>query len=300
VLVAVAVIDYGIYRFFRPGFYPGDTLIGGVTHDLGRAFFHFDFGRACSHPGCPPVRVLWERSWTADVYLLVGGLAFGVAGGIAGAVFCASRPRSLATRAVEAAGMLFYSLPVYLFGFGILLLFEPTFGAFPLPFFFQPLDYEAPFADPWAFVRAMVVPWIVVAAPLAAVVLRLMQAGMLEVLGTDYVRTATAKGLPERRVIRRHAAPPGYLTVASLLGAWVPTFVTNMVLVEFVFFVPGFFGQTKRALGQIPELPPGYDIPMLQGLALWAAAMIVAVSALADLVLLLLDPRVRASGRPVG
>jgi peptide/nickel transport system permease protein len=275
-------------------------LIGGVTHDLGRAFLHFDFGRACSHPGCPPVRVLWERSWTADVYLLAGGLAFGVAGGIAGAVFCASRPRSLATRAVEAAGVLFYSLPVYLFGFGILLLFEPTFGAFPLPFFFQPLDYETPFADPWAFVRAMVVPWLVVAAPLAAVVLRLMQAGMLEVLGTDYVRTATAKGLPERRVIRRHAAPPGYLTVASLLGAWVPTFVTNMVLVEFVFFVPGFFGQTKRALGQIPELPPGYDIPMLQGLALWAAAMIVVVSALADLVLVLLDPRVRASGRPVG
>jgi ABC-type dipeptide/oligopeptide/nickel transport system permease component len=95
-----------------------------------------------------------------------------------------------------------------------------------------------------------------------------MQAGMLEVLESDFVRSATAKGLSRRRVVRRHAAPPAYLTVASLLGAWVPTFVTNMVLVEFVFFVPGFFGQTKRALGQIPELPPGYDIPMLQALAL--------------------------------
>ena len=73
-----------------------------------------------------------------------------------------------------------------------------------------------------------------------------------------------------------------------------------MVLVEFVFFIPGFFSHTKRALGQIPELPPGYDIPMLQALALWAAALIVVVSALADLVLVLLDPRVRATGRPVG
>ena len=299
-LFAVAVIDFGIYRFFRPDFYPGETLAGGVTDDLDRAFLHFDFGRACSHPGCPPVRELWARSWSADLYLLLGGFAIGVAAGIAGAVFCASRPRSRAARAVEAVGMLFYSLPVYLFGFGILLLFEPTFGAFPLPFFFHPLDYETPLADPWVFVQAMLVPWIVVAAPLAAVVLRLMQAGMLEVLETDYVRTAAAKGLSERRVVRRHAAPPAYLTVASLLGTWVPTFVTNMVLVEFVFFVPGFFGQTKRALGQIKELPPGYDIPMLQGLALWAAVLIVAVSALADLVLVLLDPRVRASGRPVG
>jgi peptide/nickel transport system permease protein len=300
VLLALAVVDFGIYRFFRPDFYPGDTLLGGVAHDLDRAFFHFDFGRACSHFGCPPVRALWERSWTADLYLLVGGIALGVAGGLSAAVFCASRPRSLATRTVEAAGMLFYSLPVYLFGFGILLLFEPTFGAFPLPFFFHPIDYEAPLSDPWAFVRAMVVPWIVVAAPLAAVVLRLTQAAMLEVVDADYVRTAAAKGLSQRQVIRHHAAPPAYVTVASLIGTWVPTFVTNMVLVEFVFFVPGFFAQTKRALGQIPELPPGYDIPMLQALALWAAVLIVVVSALADCALVMLDPRVRASGQPVG
>jgi hypothetical protein len=64
--------------------------------------------------------------------------------------------------------------------------------------------------------------------------------------------------------------------------------------------VPGFFGQTKRALGQIKELPPGYDIPMLEGLALWAAVLIVGISALADCALIMLDPRVRQSGRPVG
>jgi peptide/nickel transport system permease protein len=300
VLIVVAIIDFGIYRFFRPDFYPEDTLVGGLSHDLDRVFLHFDFGRACSYPGCPAVRTIWERSWSADLYLLAGGLALGVFGGIAGAVFCASRPRSLAARAIEAAGILFYSLPVYLFGFGLLLLFEPTFGAFPLPFFFEQLDYEAPLADPWAFVRTMIVPWIVVAAPLAAVVLRLMQAGMLDVLDSDHVRTASAKGLSRRRVVRHHAAPPAYQTVASLIGSWVPTFVTNMVLVEFVFFIPGFFGQTKRALGQIPELGPGYDIPMLQALALWAAALIVLVSALADVALAALDPRVRASGRPVG
>ncbi len=106
----------------------------------------------------------------------------GVVTGLAGAVFCATRPRSLATRFVEMLGVLFYSLPAYLFGFGILLLFEPSFGLLPLPYFFHPLDYEAPLEDPWVFVRAMLVPWIVVAAPLAAVVMRLTQAAMLEQL----------------------------------------------------------------------------------------------------------------------
>ena len=54
------------------------------------------------------------------------------------------------------------------------------------------------------------------------------------------------------------------------------------------------------AMGQIPELPPGFDIPMLQGLAWWGAVLIVVVSALADVVLIMLDPRVRATDRPVG
>jgi peptide/nickel transport system permease protein len=298
--VAVAVIDYGLYRALRPDFYPGETLLGGLGHDLGRVFLHFDFGDACAFPGCPPVRAIWGRSWPADLYLLIGGLVIGVGAGISGAVWCAGRPRSLSTRVIETAGTFFYSMPVYLTGFGVLLLFEPTFGALPLPFFFHPIDYEAPLDDPWSFFQAMLVPWLVVAAPLAAVCLRLTQALLLEELDTDYVRTAAAKGLSRRRLIRRHAAPASYGSLASLIGVWVPTFVTNMVLVEFVFFVPGFFAQTKRALGQIPELPPGYDIPLLQGLALWAAVLIVVVSALADLVLVLIDPRVRASGRPVG
>jgi peptide/nickel transport system permease protein len=285
-LVAVAVIDYAMF--------------GNLWHQLDRAFLHFDFGDACSQPGCPPVKEMWARGAAADVYLLVGSLVLGVCAGFAGAVFCATHPRSLLTRAVETLGLIFYSMPAYLFGFGVLLLFEPSFGAFPLPVFFHPLDYEAPLADPWRFVEAMVVPWIVLAVPFAAVVMRLVQAAMLDEIGTDYVRTAQAKGLTRRRVIRRHAGRPASVSVASLIGVWVPSFVTNMVLIEFVFFVPGFFAQTKRALGQLPELPPGFDIPLLQGLALWAAVLIVVVSALADVVLVMLDPRVRATARPVG
>ncbi|MGZ8650006.1 MAG: ABC transporter permease subunit, partial [Solirubrobacteraceae bacterium] len=130
-------------------------------------------------------------------------------------------------------------MPVYLFGFGLLLLFEPSFGLLPSPVFFHPEDYTAPLADPWRFFEAMLVPWILVAAPFGAVVMRLARPAILEAIDSDYVRTATAKGLPRRQVIRRHAARPSHVSVASLVGVWVPTFVTNMVLVEFVFFIPG-------------------------------------------------------------
>ena len=120
VLVAVAMIDYGMF---------GDPL--------SRVFLHLDFGCATSHYGCPPVKEIWSEYWQADVYLLIGGLALGVVAGIWAAVFCAGRPRSVTTRAVETVGLVFYSMPAYLFGFGVLLLFEPSFGALPLPFFFH-------------------------------------------------------------------------------------------------------------------------------------------------------------------
>ena len=158
-----------------------------------------------------------------------------------------------------------------------------------MPLFFHPGDYENPGDDLWAFVQAMTVPCLIVAAPFAAVVMRLVQAEAVDELETDYVRTAQAKGLTRRVVVRRHAVRPAYSSVASVVGVWVPSLITNMVLVEYVFFVPGFLGQLKRALA------PGKlaDVALVQGLALWGAVLIVAVSVLADLVLVTLDPRVR-------
>jgi peptide/nickel transport system permease protein len=276
-----------------------------VPHRLERVVFHFDFGVSCSYPGCPPITRLWGRSWHADVYLLLGGLVLGVTAGLAAAAYCATHPRTLATRALETIALILYSLPVYLFALGLLLLFEPAFGVLPSPVFFHPEDYDAPLANPWHFFEAMLVPWILVAAPFGAVVMRLARVTISEEMGSDYVRTAAAKGLSRREVLRQ-AVRPSYAPVASLIGAWVPTFVINMVLVEFVFSIPGFLGLSRRAFGQapgtlVPNEPVGHiDIVMVQALALWTALLIVLVSALADVALAVLDPRVRSTGRPVG
>ena len=276
-----------------------------VPHRLEQVFFHFDFGVSCSYPGCPPITRLWGRAWLADVSLLLGGLVLGVTAGLAAAGYCATHPRTLVTRTLETVALILYSLPVYLFALGLLLLFEPTFGVLPSPVFFHPQDYAAPLANPWHFFEAMLVPWILLAAPFGAVVMRLARVTISEEIGSDYVRTGAAKGLSRREVLLQ-AVRPSYAPVASLVGAWVPTFVINMVLVEFVFFVPGFLGLSRRAFGQapgtlVPNEPVGHiDIVMVQALALWTALLIVLVSALADVALAVLDPRVRSAGRPVG
>jgi peptide/nickel transport system permease protein len=276
-----------------------------VPHRLERVLFHLDFGVSCSYPGCPSITRLWGRAWHADVYLLLGGLVLGVTAGLAAAAYCATHPRTLATRALETIALILYSLPVYLFALGLLLLFEPAFGVLPSPVFFHPEDYDAPLANPWHFFEAMLVPWILVAAPFGAVVMRLARVTISEEMGSDYVRTAAAKGLSRREVLRQ-AVRPSYAPVASLIGAWVPTFVINMVLVEFVFSIPGFLGLSRRAFGQapgtlVPNEPVGHiDIVMVQALALWTALLIILVSAVADVALAVLDPRVRSTGRPVG
>jgi peptide/nickel transport system permease protein len=285
-------------RALRPEEYPGTPFWTGLEHDLDRSLLHFDFGEACMFRGCPKVRDLWARGYAADLWLLGGGLLFGVVGGVAAGVWCATRPRTVGARLLESAAMLAFCTPVYVVGLGLLLLFSPAFGVWHVPLFFDPHSYAPPLSDPWDGLRSLVVPWLIVGAPLGAMCLRLTVTLTRDELHETYVQTAIAKGLAHPRVVRRHAAPAAYASIASLLSVTIPAVVTNMVLVEWVFSVPGFFRHTKRALAQAE--PPTIDVPTLQALGLWAAVLIVAMSALADIALVRIDPRLRATGHPPG
>ena len=300
-VVLTAFFAYGMMRLLRPDLYEGQALLSGTWRDSWGAVLHLRLGEACMFSGCPPVKQIWLDGVWADVLLLAGGLFVAIVAGVAGGAWCAARPRSRASRALEAVAMVFYCAPVYVIGLGLLLLFAPPFGVFELPYFFELHAYAPPLEAPWDFMRSMIVPWLVVGAPLAAAILRLTLALSLDTIGEDYVRTAHAKGVSHARVMRRHAAPASYVSVASLFGASAPFMITNIVLVEYVFSVPGFFRHTRRALGHTPGVAdPTIDIPTLQALALWAAVLIVVMSLLADLVIVRLDPRVRSSGRALG
>jgi peptide/nickel transport system permease protein len=291
-----AVLAYGMMRVLRPEDYGGQGLLSGLASDLRRVFVQHDLGEA-KCPGCPPIREMWQEGYVADLSLLAGSFLFGVTGGLLGGVVCAIRPRSVIARALESLAMVVYCSPVYVLGLGALLLFAPFFGLLPLPYFFEVHTYAPPLQSPWDWLRSLLVPCLIVGGPIAAACLRLTVTMSREAMGEHFVRTAVAKGVPQRRVVRRHAAPSAYPSLASFVGATVPAVVTNVVLVETVFSVPGFFRHTRRALGQVPGFPPGIDPPTLQALALWGAVMIVVVGIVCDLVLVAVDPRIRARGR---
>jgi peptide/nickel transport system permease protein len=150
--------------------------------------------------------------------------------------------------------------------------------------------------------RQLLVPWLVLAAPLGAMCLRLTLNTTLDAMDEDYVRTGTAKGLAPRRVVLRHAAPAFFVTTASFVGISIPLLVTNLVLVERTLAVPGFLRHTWKALGtmdagheRLTDHGPRPDFPMLCALTVWGCVLIVVLGLISDAVLPWLDPRIRRS-----
>ncbi|MEA2124781.1 MAG: peptide/nickel transport system permease protein [Solirubrobacteraceae bacterium] len=297
VVLLTAVFAIGGWRALRPDQFPGEPLVSSTLHQLERYFFHLDFGVACEYLGCPKIHDLWVRGIRGDLWLLGLSLIVGPAIGLAAGSWCASRRGSLRARAIEAVGMFFFCTPPFVLGYGLLLLFAPDFGLLPFQPLFEVHSYTEPLDNPVDFLRSMVIPVLVVSLPLAAACLRLTLGTVSEAAHEEYVRTARAKGVGERDAVRVHARPAAYVAVSSYVGATVQLVVTNMVLAEAVFSVPGFFVHTRRALGQTPGYPPGIDPPTLQAMAVWAAVMIVVVGIAADVALVALDPRIRARGR---
>jgi ABC-type dipeptide/oligopeptide/nickel transport system permease component len=298
VLFVVALGVYGMEPALRPENYPGQSYLPLVWDDVERALFHLDFGHACGWPGCPRIHTLWMRGLAGDLWMLAGGLVFGVVGGVSVGVWCAGKRGSPIARAVELAATVAYCAPVYVVGLGLLLLFNRDVGVWPVRYFFdaRPAAFVLPTHDPWDWLRSYLVPWLVAGAPLAAACVRLTARLTIDELEADYVRTALAKGLSYRRAVRHHAARGVYPAVTSLVWGSIPVFVTNVVLIEWVWNVPGFWYATRRALDQDPFFP-GIDVPMLKALSLWTALVIVVLSILADIALAVLDPRAEVTNR---
>jgi peptide/nickel transport system permease protein len=239
--------------------------------------------------------------------MLLGSVAIGVGAGYALGLWCAERANSRRARVVERAAVVLYCTPAFVLGLGLLHLFHPTFGTVPLPYFFdaEPI-YASPLSSPWNWFRSLLVPWLVAAAPLAGMCLRLVVALLREQEHTDHVRTAIAKGVPHKRVVRRHAGPFARVATASLVGVSAPIVVINLILVERVFAVQGFFVHTWKASGRGGDgyqdgfrggAAPTIDLEMLVGLAIWASVFVVVLSFAMEIALLRLDPRVRAPRR---
>jgi peptide/nickel transport system permease protein len=179
--------------------------------------------------------------------------------------------------------LLAISAPVYFTGLVALYLFSDDIGVVPL----LPGAGAYQQADGFfAKIPTLVMPWIILAAAFAAIYARLTRSNLLEVMSEDYVRTARAKGVKERRVIVRHGLRAAITPVVTVLGLDLGILVGGAILTETVFGIPGIGRLSFDAIER-------GDLATIQGTTLFLALAVVIMNLLVDILYAFLDPRVR-------
>ena len=175
------------------------------------------------------------------------------------------------------------SAPVYFLGLVALFLFDRDIGRFPL------LPGSGAYQDAQSFLAkcgALFMPWCVLAASFAAVYARFLRGNLIDTLQEDYIRTARAKGLAERRVIFRHGVRAAITPIVTLLGLDIGILLGGAILTETVFNIQGIGRFAFEAIVR-------FDLPVIQGTVLFGAFFIVTMSLVVDILYAFIDPRVR-------
>ena len=199
-------------------------------------------------------------------------------------ILTALKPRSRSDRAVTGATLFFLSAPTYWLGLVLLFLFARDIGRFPLvggAGIYVPLR-----EDPKAWAESLILPWIVLAFGFAGLYARLIGENLRETMAQDYVRTARAKGISERRVVLRHGLRAALTPIVTLAALDLGFLLGGTILVETVFNIPGV---GRYAVDAIQNA----DLPAIQGTVLFGAIFIVLAVLVADILYAALDPRVR-------
>ncbi|HEY7429537.1 MAG TPA: ABC transporter permease [Streptosporangiaceae bacterium] len=220
------------------------------------------------------------------ISLTLGGAVLWLLIGISTGVLAATHPRSLIDKGATFFAVFFYSMPTFLLGLILLyfLFFQLHLAGIP---WFPGSGYVSIFTNPAGWAQHMILPWIAVALTTAATYTRLTRAGMLEVLGEDYIRTARAKGISERRVTYRHALRAALISVVTQLGIDIAVLLGGAVVTENIFGLPGLGQLAVQSVTQ-------QDLPVIIGIVMLAAAFVVVCNFAVDMLYAVLDPRVGA------
>jgi peptide/nickel transport system permease protein len=243
---------------------------------------HFNLGY--SYYSHASVKSLIAERLPATVSLAVGAILIWLLVGLSVGVVSAVRRRTLVDRTAMGTALVFISAPEYWLGLLALFLFASDIGK--LAVFPGAGSYVAFSSEPVKWFTALILPWLVLAASFAAVYARLLRGSLIEVLGEDYIRTARAKGLRERRVVLRHGVRSAITPIVTVLGLDIGTLLGGALLIEVVFDIPGVGRLNYDAITHA-------DFPIVQGTVLLAALFIVVANLLVDISYAFLDPRVR-------
>lgn len=233
---------------------------------------HLDFGFSYRYQA-PVLPAILQR-FPATAELAIAGVFFELIIGLPIGILSAIRPGSFWDRATMV--FTFVALAAPPFWLGLIFLF--VFGVL-LPLF--PIGGYGGGAPQYLFL-----PALTLGLGGAAYYARLLRASLLDILKSDYIRTAWAKGLTERQVILRHAIPNSLTVIVSQLGMDLGYFLAGVVVIETVFAWPGI---GKQAVDAIFTL----DIPLVMGTVLFGALLIVTANVVVDISYTFIDPRVR-------
>lgn len=195
-------------------------------------------------------------------------------------VLAAWKHRSMADYAVMTFSVLGFSVPVFVIGYLFILVFSLQLGWFPVQ------GYTPLSSGLGGFLSNALLPALTLSTIYVALIARMTRANMLEVLGEDYIRTARAKGAPERTVLFRHALKNAAVPILTVIGTGFALLIGGVVVTETVFNIPGVGRLTVDAI-------LARDYSVIQAMILLTSFLYVLVNLLIDLSYSLFDPRIR-------
>lgn len=183
-------------------------------------------------------------------------------------------------RALMSFSVLGFSIPVFVLGYLLIYLFSMQLGWMPVQ------GYKRIEEGVWPFLHHLLLPAITLSVIYIALIARVTRAAVAETLTEDYIRTARAKGLPERIVLVRHALANAAVPIATVVGIGIALLIGGVVVTETVYAIPGIGQLTVDAV-------LARDFPTIQGVILFFSFAYVLVNLLVDLSYLVFDPRIR-------
>jgi peptide/nickel transport system permease protein len=246
-----------------------DWVSGALRGDLGRSL-QYDL----------PVGQLIASRLSVTVPLALMAAVFMIAAAVPLGLYAATRHRRAGDYIAMVVSQVGISIPQFWAGLLLILVFSVTLG------WVQSGGFEGWSSGVAAAVRSLVLPAIALGLFQAAVLVRATRSAVLDVLREDYVRTARAKGLSERRVVGRHTLRNALIPIVTVAGVQLGQLLAGAIILESVFALPGL---GRLALGAISAR----DLPVVQGVGLFIASTIVVINFAVDLAYGLLDPRIR-------
>jgi len=302
-LIVISAITFVIFNVLpsgdaaaaRGGRDPSPQLIAAIREQLHlndslpkrfvdynwNVFRHFDLGR--SYVNDQDVKATIMDRLPNTMFLVFGAAIIWFAMGVLIGTVSASRPGSIGDRLLMGGALVLISAPVYWLGLVCLYLFSNDIGVWHI------FPGSGAYQDAGSFLEkcwSLVLPWLVLAAAFAAIYARLLRSNLVEVLGEDYIRTARAKGLSERKVVLKHGVRSAITPLITVLGLDIGILMGGAILTETVFNIDGIGRLSYDSIHR-------GDLATIQGTTLVLAFSVAIMSLVVDIIYAFLDPRVK-------